>query len=169
MAAFSLGGVGKAEAPATRPNVLFFAVDDLRPELNCYGRTWIKSPNIDALAKSGMTFNHAYCQQAICSCSRSSLMTGTRPDTTKVWDLKTHFRVALPNVDTIPELFKKNGYFAQGIGKIYHPTVEDPQSWSVPWMTPKAPIYHTDEVTKSSFNSADDDIPMGKGKNGPAF
>jgi iduronate 2-sulfatase len=59
-------------------------VDDLRPELGCYGKTYIHSPNIDRLAARGMVFNHVYCQQAVCSPSRSSLMTGTRPDTTKV-------------------------------------------------------------------------------------
>ena len=81
---------------ATKQNVLFIAVDDLRPELGCYRKDYIISPNIDGLAKSGMVFNHAYCQQAVCSPTRSSLLTGTRPDTTKVWDLETHFRAALP-------------------------------------------------------------------------
>src|ERR1041384_1396060 len=85
-------------AADAKPNVLFFAVDDLRPELGCYGNTVIKSPNIDRIAARGVAFNRAYVQQAVCSPSRSSLLTGTRPDTTKVWDLETHFRVALPNV-----------------------------------------------------------------------
>ena len=77
---------------AGRPNVLFIAVDDLRPEFGAYGADYIKSPNLDRLARSGITFHRAYCQQAVCSPTRSSLMTGTRPDTTKVWDLVTHFR-----------------------------------------------------------------------------
>ena len=79
-----------------------------------------------------MTFNRAYCQQAVCSPSRSSLLTGTRPDTTKVWDLQTHFRKALPDVVTLPQDFKQNGYFVQGFGKIYHGGLDDPQSWSIP-------------------------------------
>ena len=128
-------------ADANRPNVLFLVVDDLRPELGCYGKDYIKSPNIDALAKSGMVFNHAYCQQSVCSPSRSSVMTGTRPDTTKVWDLVTHFRVALPDVVTLGQQFKTNGYFVQGMGKIYHGSLDDPATWSVPWQTPKAPVY----------------------------
>ncbi len=124
-----------------RPNILFIAVDDLRPELGCYGKDYIKSPNIDSLAKNGMVFNRAYCQQAVCSPSRSSLMTGARPDTTKVWDLTTHFRGALPNVVTLGQHFKQNGYFVQGMGKIFHGHLDDAPTWSVPWETPKAARY----------------------------
>jgi iduronate 2-sulfatase len=154
-----------ADTVPQKPNILFIAVDDLRPELGCYGRDYIKSPNIDRIARQGMTFNRAYCQQAVCSPSRSSLLTGTRPDTTKVRDLVTHFRDALPAVVTLPQLFKQNGYFVQGIGKIYHPGFDDPQSWSVPWQTQKAPDYalvKTDQVK-------DDDVPPknGKKKKGP--
>jgi len=135
-------------AGAAKPNVLFFVVDDLRPELGCYGRSYIKSPNIDKLAKSGMVFDRAYCQQAVCSPTRSSLLTGTRPDTTKVWDLVTHFRTALPNVVTLGQHFKNNGYFVQGMGKIYHGGYDDPPSWSVPWQTPKAIRYAVPENQK---------------------
>ncbi len=133
---------------ATRPNVLFIAVDDLRPELGCYGKHYIRSPNIDRIAKTGMVFDRAYCQQAVCSPSRSSLMTGMRPDTTKVWDLATHFRTALPNVVTLGQHFKSNGYFVQGMGKIYHGGYNDPQTWSVPWQTPKAVKYALAENVK---------------------
>ncbi len=126
---------------AARPNILFLAVDDLRPELACYGRDYIKSPNLDRIARAGMVFDRAYCQQAVCSPSRSSLMTGTRPDTTKVWDLVTHFRAALPHVATLGQHFKANGYFVQGMGKIYHGGYDDPQTWSVPWQTPRAVKY----------------------------
>ena len=170
LTSFGLAGAGAAlvvaQAPKPKPNVLFIAVDDLRPELGCYGRDYIKSPNIDRIAKSGMVFRRAYCQQAVCSPSRSSLLTGTRPDTTQVWDLVTHFRDALPNVVTLPEHFKNNGYFVQGMGKIFHPSVEDPQSWSVPWQTAKAPNYanvKTDEIQ-------DDDAPKkANAKGGPSF
>ena len=74
---------------AEKPNVLFIAVDDLRPELGCYGNTIVKTPNIDRIAARGIVFNKAYCQQAVCSPSRTAIMTGLRPDTTKVWDLET--------------------------------------------------------------------------------
>ncbi len=127
-----------AAAAEARKNVLFIAVDDLRPELGCYGNKIIKSPNIDRLAKSGVVFENAFCQQAVCSPSRTSLLTGTRPDTAKVWDLTTHFRKALPDIVTLPEHFKANGYFTQSMGKIYHHGLDDPQSWSVPSQYPKA-------------------------------
>ncbi|MBC8373624.1 MAG: sulfatase [Phycisphaerae bacterium] len=123
-----------AEAARERMNVLFIAVDDLRPELGCYGARHIKSPNIDKLAAGGLLFNRAYCQQAICSPSRTSLMTGARPDTTRVYNLDTHFRETIPDVVTLPQHFMKNGYFAQGMGKIYHGSLNDEKSWSVPWV-----------------------------------
>jgi arylsulfatase A-like enzyme len=126
-----------AVGAAERFNVLFFAVDDLRPELSAYGKSYIHSPNIDRIAKRGVTFNRAYCQQAVCSPSRSSLLTGTRPDETKVWDLQTHFRDALPDIVTLPQHFKENSYFVQGMGKIFHGSFDDPRSWSVPWTSPK--------------------------------
>ncbi|MSU24749.1 MAG: DUF4976 domain-containing protein [Opitutus sp.] len=154
---------------ADRPNILFIAVDDLRPEFGAYGKDYIKSPNLDRLAKSGITFNRSYCQQAVCSPTRSSLLTGTRPDTTKVWDLVTHFRVALPNVVTLPQLFKNNGYFVQGMGKIYHGSLDDPQSWSVPWGTPKAETYALPENVKLNarrygVDPDGDNAPVAKGK-----
>lgn len=115
-----------------KPNVLFIAIDDLRPELGCYGHNIVQSPNIDRLAKEGVLFNRAYCQQAVCSPSRTSLMTGRRPNTTKVWDLKTHFRTTIPSVVTLPQYFKKNGYYTQSIGKIYHDpkSAQDSLSWT---------------------------------------
>ena len=87
------GGASASAAPAPqRLNVLFIAVDDMRPDLGAYGAGFVKSPNLDRLAESGVTFTKAYCQQAVCSPSRTSLLTGKRPDTTQVFDLVTHFR-----------------------------------------------------------------------------
>ena len=116
-------------AQADKPNVLFIAVDDLRPELGCYGSKVAKSPHMDALANSGVTFLRAYCQQAVCNPSRASLMTGLRPDTIKVWDLKTDFRTARPDAVTLTQQFMKHGYHAAGIGKIFHNNIQDPASW----------------------------------------
>ncbi len=152
---------------ADRPNVLFIAVDDLRPEFGAYGASYIQSPNLDRLAKSGITFTRAYCQQAVCSPTRSSLMTGTRPDTTQVWDLVTHFRVALPNVVTLGQHFKNNGYFVQGMGKIYHGSLDDAPTWSVPWGTPKAIKYALEKnqiLDQRQYETEPDDAPKAKGK-----
>lgn len=115
-------------------NVLFIAVDDLRPSLGCYGDTVARTPNIDRLAERGLLFERAYCQQALCGPSRASLMTGRRPDALRVYDLKTHFRETVPDVITLPQYFKQNGYFTQAFGKVYHahPAQPDPPSWSVP-------------------------------------
>jgi arylsulfatase A-like enzyme len=124
-----------------RPNVLFIAVDDLRPELGCYGVERAHSPHIDALAKRGLRFDRAYCQQAVCSPSRTSLLTGMRPDSTRVYDLETHFRKTIPNVVTLPQHFKSQGYHACGMGKIYHGGLDDKESWSEPWRAPKAQAY----------------------------
>ena len=124
---------GTAAAADGKPlNVLFIAVDDLRPELACYGAKHIKSPNLDKLAASSTRFDRAYCQQAVCSPSRTSLMTGLRPDSTQVYDLQTHFRRRLPDVVTLAQHFKNNGYHAESMGKIYHGGLDDAASWSVP-------------------------------------
>lgn len=135
-----------AEPATTRPmNVLFIAVDDLRPQLGCYGDPVVKSPHLDALAADGVVFSRAYCQQAVCSPSRTSLMTGCRPDTTRVYDLETHFRTTIPEVVTLPQQFMAHGYHTRGLSKIYHGGLDDAASWSVPWWKPSAQTYHTPE------------------------
>ncbi|UCC97400.1 MAG: sulfatase [Phycisphaerales bacterium] len=113
-----------------RMNVLFIAVDDLRPQLGCYGQQQIISPNIDRLAARGLLFERTYCQQAVCAPSRVSILSGTRPDTTGIYDLNTPLRKAMPDVVTLPEHFKNNGYETLSIGKIYHHPKDDSQGWS---------------------------------------
>ncbi|MEM6365699.1 MAG: sulfatase [Planctomycetota bacterium] len=136
---FNLPSLGFADADfdSNQKNVLFIAVDDLRPELGCYGKTYIHSPNIDALAGEGVTFTRAYCQQAVCNPSRVSVMTGLRPDSTQVWDLVTDFRTTIPKAITIPQHFRSHGYRALSFGKIFHNPFPDQQSWDEPHSFPK--------------------------------
>lgn len=138
---FSLFAAGCSidKAPVEKPNILFIAIDDLRPDLGCYGNEDIITPNIDRLANMGLVFNKAYCQQAICNPTRASLLTGMRPDAIKVWDLRTHFRTAIPDVVTLPEHFKNNDYLVEGMDKIFHGGygMKDPQCWSNPKKNPQ--------------------------------
>jgi iduronate 2-sulfatase len=124
--------------PNKKYNILFIAVDDLKPELGCYGSKVVKSPNIDALANQSTLFNSAYCQQAVCGPTRASMLTGLRPDKTKVWDLKTKLREVNPSIVSLPQLFKSNGYTTIGMGKIFDPSntdkYGDEPSWSVPFL-----------------------------------
>ncbi|MGQ1785336.1 sulfatase [Saccharicrinis sp. GN24d3] len=113
-----------------RPNILFIPVDDLRPELGCYGNKDIKTPNIDRLAGQGVTFTRTYCQQAVCSASRASLLTGLRPDSIQVWDLQSEFRAAVPDAVTLPQFFKQSGYTTIGLGKTFHNIFPDTISWT---------------------------------------
>ncbi|MDW7692177.1 sulfatase [Flammeovirgaceae bacterium SG7u.111] len=120
-----------SEEQKKKPNILFIAIDDLRPELGCYGSEIAKSPNLDKLASSGLLFERAYCQQAICSPSRASLMTGARPETINVIENYTYFRDVNPDIVTLPQHLKANGYETAYAGKIYHGAYNDPElSWS---------------------------------------
>jgi arylsulfatase A-like enzyme len=118
-------------------NVLFIAVDDLKPVLGCYGDKLVKTPNIDRLAMRGTIFTQCYCQQAVCGPTRASLLTGLRPDNTKVWDLKTRMRDVNPDIISLPQYLIDQGFTTQGIGKIYDSRCVDKDldapSWSVPY------------------------------------
>ena len=137
-------------------NVVMIAVDDMRPELGCYGAEHVKSPNIDRLAESGLLFENAYCQQAICGPSRASLLTGMRPDTNGIHGNHAHYRDQNPGIVTLPQFFKEAGYFTAACGKINHgvfpkgmapkwDVMGDQESWSVPAFRPGPRYYYTEE------------------------
>jgi iduronate 2-sulfatase len=121
---------------AERLNVVFIAVDDLRPELACYGAKHIVSPNIDRLAANGLLFERAYCQVAVCNPSRNSVLSGCRPDTTRIYNNQTFLRPMMPDVVTLPQHFKNSGYTSLSLGKIFHHSEREPgddlPSWSEP-------------------------------------
>jgi len=123
-----------------KKNILFIAIDDLKPLLSNYGESQMKTPNFDRLAEMGMTFTNAHVQYAVCGASRASVMTGTNPDTNKVWDLHTDFRESNPDLVSMPEHLINQGYESTGTGKIYHiPSAaagHDGKTWSIPHVMP---------------------------------
>lgn len=145
-----------AQAPDhahTGRNVLLIVADDLRPWLGCYGYTNLRTPNLDRLASAGIVFDRAYCQDAVCGPSRASLLTGLRPDTTRIFDNDTHFRTHNPALVTLPQRFREQGYRTQAVGKIFHPSfaqayvgarMDDPPSWSEPTWFPPPQYYFTE-------------------------
>ena len=140
LATTGLAGAGGLPAARTnalaRPNVLFIAVDDLKPMLNCYGFAQIESPNVDRLAERGMTFLNNSCQQALCGPSRASLMTGCYPDTTEIYEFNRKMRDRKPDILTIPQYFRRMGYATTGVGKVYDPRCVGPKSDAPSWSEP---------------------------------
>jgi len=147
-----------------KTNILFITVDDLKPDLGCYGDKLAITPNIDNLASRGTVFLNNQCQQAVCAPSRISMFTGLRPDSTKVWDLKTNMRDVSPDAVTMPEFFSKHGYETTGLGKLMHGAKNgDKQSWTIPckedshlrYATPygyPADGSYLSEISKKTYN-----------------
>lgn len=130
------------------PNVVWIMSDDMRPQLGCYGDPIVKTPHLDALAKRGMRFDNAYVQCAVCSPSRNSMLSGLRPNSTGLRGFGTRVRDVVPDVVTLPQHFKQNGYDARAFGKIFHiydesmlGNEDDPESWSQPQQLPTVPVW----------------------------
>ncbi|MFN0122955.1 MAG: sulfatase [Blastocatellia bacterium] len=116
---------------ATKPNVLFISIDDLNNDLGCYGNAQVRSPNIDRLAARGLRFERAYAQYTLCNPSRASFLSGRRPETTRIFELQTPPRKAMPDAVFLPQLFRQHGYFTARYGKVYHEGRDDKLSWDV--------------------------------------
>ena len=161
-----LAALHAADGPAPeKPNVLFIVVDDLKPLLGCYGESWIKSPNIDRLASRGALFTASYCQVSFCAPSRMSVLTGLRPDSTRVFfnpaQQEDILRTRFPDIVTLPQQFKSHGYITCGMGKVFDGRTvdkgDDTMSWSVPYVRrldnapgelPDKPGYQNPETKK---------------------
>ena len=122
---------------ADRPNVLFIAVDDLRPEFDCYGAQQMITPNLNRLAERGVRFDHAYCNIAVCGASRASIMKGLRPTPNRFTSYLTRADKDAPDVPSLPFAFKSNGYHTVSNGKVYHHRNDDAKAWSEPAWGPK--------------------------------
>ncbi len=161
-----------AQESVKRLNVLFIAVDDLRPQLGCYGQEQIKSPNIDRLAKRGVLFERAYCQMAICMASRASLLSGYRPDKGQIYQNKALF-THVPDALTLNQHFINNGYEAVAMGKIYHHASDYEQGWSSPAFKAKGEWKGRGYLSKDSqslIQKSDDNSSASKRTGmGPAF
>ncbi|MEM6689817.1 MAG: sulfatase [Planctomycetota bacterium] len=137
------GRLSAAEASGST-NVLLICIDDLKPNLGCYGDSVAKTPAIDSLARRGLRFDAAYCNQAVCAPSRNALMTGLRPDTIGIYDLQTNFRFGAPDAVTLGQYFMERGYASISLGKIYHRghgNSPDEASFSEPPWFAKRPAY----------------------------
>lgn len=144
-----------AQNAIEKPNILFIAVDDLKPLLGCYGDTLAVTPHLDALAEKGTTFTASYCQQAVCAPSRVSLMTSRYPDQTRVWDLHTQMRDMNPHIVTLPQYLISRGYRTSGTGKILDfrsvDGGQDTPSWSVAFRNAWDPKYYNATTGKPMY------------------
>jgi iduronate 2-sulfatase len=150
-----------------RPNVLLIAVDDLRPQLGCYGHTQMISPNIDRLAGEGVVFERSFCSVPVCGASRASLLSGLRPLRNRFVNYHSEVDQDAPDVVTLPELFKSNGYDTLSLGKVYHNHRDDLNAWSrEPWRALPEQRY----LLESNRRISEGNWPeKGHGRRGPAW
>ena len=156
-----------------KQNILFIAVDDLRPELNCYGKTQIISPNIDAIASEGTIYNNAYVTVPVCGASRASLLTGIHPTKNRFIDYGSRVDEEAKGLTTLPGQFKKNGYYTTSVGKIFHHPDDGLAGWSEPPVRPDYPNSLGQQELWRDYQSEEnaytkkDKLPLGA--TGPAW
>lgn len=163
---FLLGIFASPTRAADRPNVLFIAVDDLRPQINCYGETKMVTPNIDRLAASGTLFERAYCMVPTCGASRASLLTGIRPAPNRFVNYLTKAEVDAPGIKTLNTHFKDHGYYTVSLGKVFHHLSDNQHGWSEPPKRAQGISYHRPENVKLAADRAK---KLGKRGRGPAW
>jgi len=158
-------GAGAAEK---KPNVLFIAIDDMKPLMGCYGDKTAITPNIDKIASESVVFLNNQCQWPVCGPSRASIMTGLRPEHTGVMNLKTKMRDVHPDILTIPQYFKENGYETVARGKIFDPrcveggrVTDDPRSWSMPYACPYGHVKFKNKPAFAAPDVSDDALTDG--------
>ena len=142
-------GLAKSYA-LTKPNVLLLLVDDLKPAMGCYGDEHAITPHMDSLAKRGVRFDLAYCNQAVCAPSRFTLMLGAHSTSTGLYGLGSHLRRVIPNAVTMSQYFSRYGYRAESLGKVFHighGNLGDPQAFEVPHFHDKVIEYLVPEST----------------------
>jgi iduronate 2-sulfatase len=136
--------LGAHAVAGTRPNVLLLCVDDLKPNLGCYGDPWARTPQLDRLAGRGLRFDLAFCNQSVCAPSRNNLLLGSRSTSLGIYGLAHNFRQAVPNAVTLTQHFMRHGWRAEAVGKILHTghgNRDDAASWSVPTQVEKVVEY----------------------------
>lgn len=154
------------------PNILFIAIDDLRPLLHCYGHADMVTPNIDRLADAGTRFARAYCQVPVCGASRASMFTGLRPRRDRFVDFATYIHDDAPGVTTLPEHLKDHGYHTCAFGKVFHHGDDSPHAWSQPHWSPPDPFPGYRDPANVAFCKKAHEAAGGKRlgvKRGPAF
>jgi iduronate 2-sulfatase len=133
------GTLASLALAADKPNVLFIAIDDLRPELGCYGSAQVKTPHIDQFASQAMVFTRAYCQVPVCGASRASLFTSVLPTPKRFVSFKSRADADVPGATTLPQAFKNAGYTTISLGKVFHNQRDCAErSWSEPPWRPDA-------------------------------
>jgi len=154
---------------AQRPNVLFIAVDDLRPQISCYGKTFMHTPHLDRLAQRGVMFERAYCMVPTCGASRASLMTGIRPSSNRFINYLAWAEKDAPGVTTLNTHFKKHGYVTISLGKVFHHATDNINGWSErPWR-PTTSDYHNKQLQSHAMAEHRKKYPQGKKPRGMPY